>query len=148
MTIRGSLWSLAIALAAVLSLSSRGQAQTIASYEVQFYQPGVDATTGAPFTTLTIPASSVTCNQAKSALPSTPIINPKKISWDDPANPTTRDCVVDASTFLMALPVVSGSYTATMTATDSVPLTSTRSAPSNPFGRSAPPAARTGLKVS
>ena len=127
-----------------------GAAQTgvIVSYEVQFYLPGVVATavTGSPFTTLTIPVSAVTCNQPSVSVPAAPVLNPKRIWWDDLAN-AGRTCMADASAFLMALPIIAGSYTATLIATSDFGEMSARSAASNPFGRSAPLAAPTGLKV-
>lgn len=130
------------------SLATPVSAQTLVSYQLQVYQPGVNPATGTPFQTDSIPASAVVCNQAPVTVPSGTVFNPRTVAFNDPSN-AGRACVVDRSAFLLGLPIPSGSgaYVATMTVTDDRAMTSARSAASNPFSRANPPGALTGLTI-
>jgi hypothetical protein len=71
-------------------------------------------------------------------------LNPTKLAWDDPTNPSALDCVVDLSTgsSLVAFPV--GSYDATVFATNVA-----GNGPATPrvsFSQAAVPAVLTGLR--
>ena len=110
----------------------------ISGYELQVYLAGVEPTIGLPTQTSAIPLTALTCALPVVVRPAN-VINPRFVRFADPANPTTADCQVDRSTFLLALPVGTG-YLGTLTALSSAG-PSARSGPSNSFGlASVPPA--------
>lgn len=116
---------------ALLLLAARAFAQDApTSYELRIYQGGT-----APVSTTTFLASAVTCGLAKVTVPTTTIVNPVRVIWEDPADPT-KDCIADQSTYLLARPV--GTYTASLVAVNEAGA-SAESARSNPFARSLPP---------
>lgn len=129
--------SVLIALALLVCSASSVFAQ---SYELKVYQKGASV----PLSAVTL--SGVVCDQPKATGVN---VNPTTVSWDDPANPSTKDCkVTDASKF--ALPT--GDYEATLTVTMNDPSkpvygTSPDSARAPFFVRPAP-AAPTGVRLS
>jgi len=90
----------------------------------------------------TLAATQTTCNQVAPP-PQLVVFNPQKVQFADPARPTMV-CVTTMGTFLSSLP--SGgtgpaiSYTSTMTFTDDLGRTSTKSSPAPAFFRGTPPA--------
>lgn len=97
-----------------------------------------------PYTFLKASAA-VSCDQPRIAAPTGVQVNPRFYRWNDPVN-TARDCVFDktlATSPLFADPPPGGDYVAKMVATlraGSAVLSSTASAPSNPFARGTAPA--------
>lgn len=138
---------LALTLLLLLFVPSGLWAQTVApftSYELQIYLAAVDPQVGAPLTVNPIPTSAVTCDLVKSVAPTGTVTNPRFLVWDDPANPTTRECRADRSLFLLALPIGTG-YRGTVTGLYVGGVTP-RSNTSNPFGVSpVPPVALAGV---
>lgn len=132
-----------LAVVVLLALAAPAWAQTaapITSYELQVYLAGVDPQAGgAPLQTSAIPLTALTCGLPIVPAPVGTVVNPRFIRFADPANPTTADCQVDRSTFLLALPLGTG-YRGTLTALYVGGVTA-RSATSNSFGlASVPPA--------
>lgn len=119
------------------------------SFELQVYLAGVDPQTGAPMQISSIPLTAVTCDLAPTPIPSGTVTNPRFLVWDDQVI-AGRQCRVDRSQFLLALPVGTG-YRATMTGIGDcggVICTSVRSNTSNPFDRApAAPVAPAGVGV-
>ena len=81
--------------AVVGMLSTAASAQTLATYQLQTYQPGVNPATGTPFQVDPIPASAFVCNQAPAGAPTGVVYNPRLVQIDDPVN-AGRACVFDA----------------------------------------------------
>ncbi len=127
---------LALVLVALSALSASAQAPT--AYTITL-------NTGA---TATIPIAQWTCGQTPK-IPATSAVNPGRVVIDDPAAPTTADCIyTDPGTGLLkSLPFSPASYTATATVTNSAGV-SPLSATSLPFTRvGTVPGAPTGLRL-
>lgn len=80
---------------------------------------------------------------------STLVTNPTQFAFDDPVN-GGKVCLVSASSFLAALPVIAGNYVATMTVLNDFGFASGVSVTSNPFKRavvSGPPPVPTNPRV-
>lgn len=93
-------------VAALLLLPAVAPAQ---SWQLQVFQPGVSPATGAPFYTLDLPATIVTCS-ANLALPATPAtapVNPRELWWTQPDLLPGQVCRGDLSgqTAFIALPI-------------------------------------------
>lgn len=133
-------------LVLLASAAVAAQGATIASYELQVFQAGVDPVTGNPFSVTTIPATAVTCNLAASTAPTTTLTNPRFVVWDDPTN-AGKECRVDRSTYLLGLPVGMNYRAALVALAGTAPeQRSVRSGPSSPFTLAAvAPAAPSGL---
>lgn len=139
--------ALVAAFFAPFALPAHAQTGAIASYRVQFYQPGVDPVAGAPFTIAgPYAVTSVACNQPAPAPIVGAVVNPRRIVFDDVAN-VGKVCVISAPEVFAAMPIGPGPFTATATATDDFALTSARSAASNPFQLRGLPAVLTGVRV-
>lgn len=127
---------------------AQDQPEAVVSWDVEFWQVGVDPNIGQPVSVMNFSRGSASCGQVKVAAPAGTVSNPTAIRVDDPAG-VAHDCVLgpDASGVLIGLPV--GSYFATARARGAT-LLSPRSANSNPFSRApvvAPPPAPTGLRL-
>jgi len=123
---------LMLALGFVLVLAPAAHAQAITSYTYKIFNQGATA----PFTTASLPATAVVCNTTPKLTATGTTVNPTKVAWDDPANPTTADCVyTDPGTGpLLSLPFGAQAYTSTVAAVNAVG-PSADSASSNPFSR-------------
>lgn len=137
---RKTLWCLT-ALLMLSATPALAQTGTPTNYILRVYNGTSTTLVGTP---LTIPASAVLCNQVKvTATP--PTLNPTEWRWNDPANPTTRDCVFNDATRLTAL--ADGAYEGTASASNA----DGESAESNRFPfvrrRPNPPAAPSGLRL-
>ena len=105
-------------------------AQTVTSYTLKIFNQGAPA----PLTTTVLPATNFVCNQPQPAS-TTNTANPTTIAFNDPLNAGQACLYVDPGTGpLFSLPFGTGTYTATVAATNSVG-TSADSAVSNPFTR-------------
>lgn len=122
---------LLLGLIGFLLLAAPASAQPPTSYILKIFNQGATA----PVTTTTIPASSFTCGQTPKVTVSTGTeTNPNRLAFDDPANPSTADCVyVDPGTGpILSLPFGAQVYTAVMDVVNAVGTTAD-SASSNPF---------------
>lgn len=101
--------ALCVSIAAVVILSGQATAQATTAIEVAaFPSSATNPATAMPLATPVIyPIASVACNQAKVA-ETLPIVNPNEGRYDDPANPTTRDCALALDAQFRALPLGSG----------------------------------------
>lgn len=133
----------ALSLTLVLSLlsTSAAFAQAITGYTVQYFNAGAPQPLQQSDRIL---PSAVTCGVTPKLVVTGPAINPTKLAWDDPTNPSALDCVVDLATgsSLVAFPV--GSYDAVVFATNAA-----GNGPATPrvsFSRAAVPAVLTGLR--
>jgi hypothetical protein len=136
-----SLTALSLTFALSLLSTSAAFAQAITGYTVQYFNAGASQPLQQSDRIL---PSAVTCGVTPKLVVTAPAINPTKIAWDDPSNPTAFDCVVDLSTgtSLVAFPV--GSYDATVFATNVA-----GNGPATPrvsFSQAAVPAVLTGLR--
>lgn len=122
------------------------QAQPVTSYTVNIFLQGA----GLPLTTATLPASSFLCSQTPKVPPATgSVANPGRFVVDDPAAPSTADCIyVDPGTGpILALPFGTQVFTATIAAT-STGGTSVATAGLNSFTHpGASPSAPTGFRI-
>lgn len=122
----------------LVPVAAHAQTPPLVSDTLQVYAPGVDPTVGSPTQTTIIPESAFTCNQAQPTVPAT-VVNPTTVVKDDPVNAGKACITSSAGSFLLALPNtpglpnVPGNWTATLTVTDSLNVTSARSAASNTF---------------
>jgi hypothetical protein len=138
-----------------ISVSSVVSAQTVpevvVSWDVSFWSAGVNPDTGSPISTSNFTKAGAQCNQPLVPAPTLPVVNPTKISLDDP-DVAGRSCILGPTTssgVLMALPLGNGIF-ATVIGRGAT-LQSARSAVSNPFNRAivpAPPIVPTSLRVS
>lgn len=134
-------------VAVVLALAIPAHAQAPTSYTLKISNQGA----AAPFTSAVLPASGFTCGVTPKIPPfTTTSVNPSKVVIDDPAAPTTADCIyTDPGTGpILSLPFGTQIYTSTISATYPAG-PSPDSLVSNPFSRpgvvgSAP----TGLRMS
>ncbi len=126
---------------AFLLAPSVAHAQAPATYTLRVYNQG-QAT---PVQTTSAPASATTCNLAPSATSTAPVVNPRIVEWDDPAN-VGRVCRLDLASFFGGLPVFA-TQTATLSVTDDLGQVSDESNQSNPFVRAVPPTALRNLRV-
>ncbi len=108
------------------------EAQPPSSYLLKISNQGATA----PFSTSTLLASGFVCNQTPKLIVSGSQLNPTKVAFDDPANPTGADCVfVDSGAGpLLALPFSTQAYTATLAIVNTAG-TSPDSVASNSFSR-------------
>lgn len=133
----------ALTIAILLFVSASAQAPT-------GYVLKLSTQAGAAVSTTPLALSAVTCGVTpKAPPPSGAVTNPKKVIWDDPAAPTTADCVyTDPGTGpLFALPFGATAYLMVADVVNSAG-TSPDSLPSNSFthpGTVAP--ALTGVRV-
>lgn len=120
--------TLVLTLVACLLLAGTAQAQlpTITSVKVDLVNGGT------VLGTQTYSWTAVTCNLTPTALPTTLVINPRYIEFDDPAT-AGRACRIDAGTFLNAQP--NGSYFGQVSFVYSDGGVGGPSAQSNPFTR-------------
>lgn len=125
-------------LLGTLLLASPVHAQTIASYQLKYYNVGATQPLqqGDAF-----PASAAVCNQTAPTGAST--VNPGRVIWDDLAN-AGKVCIytVPTSGSLPSLPTP-GTYEGTLTAINTVGSAESARAP---FSRLGPPVAPTGTK--
>ncbi len=132
-------------LLVALLMPSVAHAQAITGYVLK-----LNTQAGAAVSTTPLSLTAVTCGVTPKAPPPTGSpTNPKKVIWDDPAAPTTADCVYsDPGTGpLFALPFGATAYLAIVNATNSAG-TSPDSLPSNSFTRPGTVApALTGIRV-
>lgn len=130
----------------VLVMPASVAAQPPTSYILKISNIGAST----PFSTTTLPASGFVCGVTpKLASPSGTFANPKRVVIDDPAAPTTADCVfTDAGAGpLLALPFGTQQYNAVIDVVNSAG-TSADSLVSNSFSRPGTVApAPTGLRV-
>ncbi len=130
-------------LLVALLMPSVAHAQAITGYVLK-----LSTQAGAAVSTTPLGLTVVTCGVTPKATVSS-ATNPKKVIWDDPAAPTTADCVyTDPGTGpLFALPFGATAYLAIVNATNSVGM-SPDSLPSNSFTRPGTVApALTGVRV-
>lgn len=116
----------------LLALAVPAHAQAPTSYTLKISNQGA----AAPFTSAVLPASAWLCGQTPKVVLTTTSTNPIRALVDDPATPTTADCIyVDPGTGpILALPFGTQVYTATLMAT--YPAGSSADSPaSNPFSR-------------
>lgn len=132
-------------LLVALLMPSVAHAQAITGYVLK-----LQTQAGAAVSTTPLALSTVTCGVTPKAPPPTGSpTNPKKVIWDDPAAPTTADCIyTDPGTGpLFALPFGATAYLAVIDATNAAG-TSPDSLPSNSFTRPGTVApALTGVRV-
>lgn len=136
----------AVVLVASLGLARSAEAQSPSSYILKVTAQGATA----PVSTTTLAASGFACAQTpKIATPTTTVLNPTKLVFDDPSSPSTADCVFvdNGSGPLLSIPFGATVYTAVVDVVN-VAGTSADSAASNPFSRPGLTAnAATGLRV-
>lgn len=122
--------------------------EAVVSWDIQFFQAGVNPDTGTPIQTSNFLKSASSCNQPDNPPFTATVVNPARIVLDDPDN-LGRDCVLaNSSGVLMSVPLGSGLFA--VAKARGVSLVSTRSAASNPFNRAIvpiAPAVPAGLKV-
>jgi len=123
----------------LLLYAVKASAQSLVNGLVEISNQGAPS----PFTSNSFTITPASCNQNPV---SAATYNPTRLQFDDVTN-VGKVCIFDQGPFLLALPVIPGNYTLTVTVTDDRGLTSPRSAASNPFGRALPPIARTGVRV-
>lgn len=130
-----------------LGLASSASAQPTTGYQVKV----LNQSTNAIVENLPITPAQVTCGQTPKVPPqSGTVVNPRKLIFDDPAAPTTADCIYTdpgPGGIFSSLPFGSTVYVATVAATNSAG-TGPDSAPTGPFTHpGAPPAVLTGVRV-
>lgn len=128
----------------ILLIGVLALAQTISGYTLRIYLVGATS----PLLTYSIAPSQVVCGQPAVSTPTSTVINPKVIVWDDPAN-VSLTCRWSYSGSgngpLYAVPVGSV-YELTLTAV-STSGSGPESARSNPFAHAIAIGALTGVKV-
>jgi hypothetical protein len=132
-----------LALACVLLVAGHASAQTgaIVSGTIEVCPSAGGACLSNTFTMAT---TQTTCNLATP--PPLVMTFVARAYFDDPVNstPTVRKyCLTTMGTFLRSLPVIAGSFVATITFTDDLGRTSLKSLPSPPFWRDGMPATQT-----
>lgn len=128
-----------------LALPAPARAQAVTAYTLGIYQQGATA----PQTTTVLAAANFLCGQTPKLVVSGTVTNPSHVVMDDPATPTTADCVyTDPGTGpLLALPFGPTLYTAALFATNGAG-SSAYSAMSNPFARpGVAPGSPTGVRI-
>ena len=139
--VKEMLKSLALVLA-VLLLPALAHAQTVTTYSVQAFAPGVPIT-GAPTAAQDYPIAAVTCNQTPPTDQADPV-NPITAAVDDPQN-AGKVCTWNIASFIAGLTPQAGDWNLTTTASNSAG-SSARSA-AHPFQRLGPPSVPTGLRL-
>jgi hypothetical protein len=137
----------AFLLALLMPALVSAQAPTPAvSYDLRTYNA-----TGTLLAVLNVPIAQWACGQPKQSGGTTAdTTNPTRWVINDPANPTTLDCIYNDATRLAALP--DGGYQGGIIAVDSAGVRSPESTPLSPFTRQRPvqplpPLAPTGVRV-
>jgi hypothetical protein len=110
--------------------------ETIVSRDAGFFSSGQDpATGGIPFQTNNYTVAQTVCGLTpKVSTPGGVVVNPRRLRFDDPANPTTADCELNYTvigTAIQAIPIGTGYKVALRS--KGATLTSAWSALSNPF---------------
>ena len=125
--------------------------ETLVSRDVGFFASGVNpATGGLPMQTNNYTVAQTTCGiTPKGTVPGGTVVNPQRIRFDDPSNPTSADCEIGATVLggaLQSVPVGTG-YRIAMRSKGATQ-TSVWSALSNPFAiQPVAPATPTGVRV-
>lgn len=120
------------------------------SITVSFFPAGTtDANAaGTPISTQTyVIATAILCGQTKTPRTTNLVIAPGSARYDDPANPTTADCIIGINSQVTALPNTSTQYVAAIRSIMGG-VTSAYGNVSNPFARTAPQSPPTGLGIS
>lgn len=138
---------LIVVLSLATAASAAAQVAPIVRYDVTFYNVGAPQPLQAASQ---IPFSNFVCNQT--LVPAVaPVINPRVLEFDDPAN-VGKGCIYTdpgtASGVLFSMPVQTGPIEATVNAITSTNIASGESARSNSFTHpGTAPAVRTGFKA-
>lgn len=146
----------AVLMLGLATIAGKGKAEAqptpeaIVGYTIAFYSQGADPATAQPVQSNQYALNAITCGQSpKITAPTTTVVNPARVSFDDPSDPANKDCIItlNQATTIYAVPI--GTYVAYGYARGATQ-TSARSAASNPFSRQVvpvPPPVPTGFRA-